>query len=350
MAGEVGSDRFRWEQEFQHTWNPPRLSAQARRAKPMAGAAPNGRRGIVRNVLLVLDLSASSEDRDLLPSRKSVMSSAVKAFYRAFVENNPLSTMGVALVSDGACTKFSALVPDADLLAEMLGPKTFVGSGAFSLSAGMEAAAVLLKDTSCIKEVLLVVSSLSFADSDPSAHVNRLISRGIKIHCIHLAAEMAILRRIAKTSGGTFGVVSQPDDLFALMEPVTIPGPHQGTARLQMLRVGLPPGIVETSICACHLEVTEKGYECPFCRAKVCALPGICPVCDNALGATVHLLKAMHWVEPAEAFLPEAAPLETCRGCSRPASGYSTCPNCKSALCPDCDAFIHAELNFCPFD
>ncbi|KAI5180251.1 transcription initiation factor TFIIH subunit 2 [Nematocida sp. AWRm80] len=335
---------FRWEEKFKNTWDYKSQEDINNRLR-VNRRTENVRRGIIRKVLLVLDMSVSVEERDMLPSRKWHLKRAVVEFYRAFMESNPLSTMGLMLVEDGAAHLVTPIISDTECIVEALG--ACEGKGKFSLSAGLEGAQVFFQGCSLMKEIVMLVSSISLFGRCPYQPINQLIEKGVKIHVIHMAGEIDILKKTSKNSGGIFGVINTPEDLTTLLGLICVPVPYTSSRRLSMLKVGFPRTISETSICACHLKLTEHGYECPFCTTKVCSVPGVCPICENILTAAVHLLKALHWIDSAPVFEPASE--STCRGCNISYESMYKCPDCQSILCIDCSTFIGQELNFCIF-
>ncbi|KAI5190619.1 transcription initiation factor TFIIH subunit 2 [Nematocida sp. AWRm77] len=336
--------RFRWEEKFQNTWD-NHTAEETSHALQVHRRVETLQRGVVRKVLLVLDMSSSIEERDFLPSRKWHLKNSVLSFYREFTESNPLSTMGVVVVSEGAAHLVTSILSNEESLAEYL--DGMEGQGKFSLSAALESAYAFFQNTSFLKEVVLVAASISFFGKSPYQIAGALIEKGVKIHTVHMLGEMEVLKRISQESEGMFGVVEKPEDLSTLLSLLTVPSPHNTSGRLSMVKVGFPKPIKETSICACHLYVTETGYECPFCTTKVCSIPGVCPICEGILSAAVHLLKALHWTDSAPVFTISDA--GTCRVCSTACSSTQKCPECSTKLCLSCSTFVRHKLNFCMF-
>ncbi|KAI5186573.1 transcription initiation factor TFIIH subunit 2 [Nematocida homosporus] len=336
--------RFRWEEKFQNTWDGAGKE-EAAQALRVNRRTENVQRGVVRRVLLIVDMSEAVEERDLLPSRRSHIKNAVCGFYRGFSESNPLSTLGVVGVADGTAQMVASVVAEEEVLEDALGGRA--GSGRFSLFAALEAAAVFFQGSHFLKEIILIVSSFSFFGKSPYQQINNLLAKGVKIHTVHMAGEMDILRRMSTESGGVFGVVTAPEDLGTLLDLVCVPAPHSSAVRLSMVQVGFPAVIHEESICACHLRMTSAGYECPFCTTKVCSLPGVCPICEGILSTAVHLLKALHWTDSAPMYI--TAEGGECRVCRTKSSSRHACPGCDAQVCLECSAFVRQELNFCIF-
>lgn len=354
--------RFRWEEEFQNTWDGHQAQEETAKLR-VSRRTRNARRGIVRKLLLVLDMSASIEERDMLPSRKHHLREGVISFFRSFSESNPLSTMGVSVATNGQAHLAASVVADEEIINAIFDDAS--GSGKFSLSASLECALAFFAQTAALKEIVFVVSSLSFFGSSPYKYITDLAKKGVRMHAVHLSAEMSILQRITSQTGGACGVVNMPEDLCTLLDLISIPPPYSGTSRLSMLRVGFPRAVQEHSICACHLEVTESGYVCPFCTTKVCSVPRACPICEGMLTSSVYLLKPLHWVDSApeeskqnilERKKEDAHVPEKCKSCSASfapsnasAPSPCICSGCGTLLCADCARFMRSMLNFCIF-
>lgn len=64
-------------------------------------------RGIIRHVVLVLDMSFAMTEKDLLPTRYRLMLNYAAAFVREFFEQNPISQLGVIGMRDGVAVRIS---------------------------------------------------------------------------------------------------------------------------------------------------------------------------------------------------------------------------------------------------
>lgn len=340
----MGDSKFRWEEAFQSTWD-VREGGDSAFALNVTRRTENLQRGIVRRILIVLDMSSAVEERDMLPSRKYYIKRSVVKFFKSFTESNPLSTVGMAVVSGESAYLVSSIIGEAEEIDMHM--RQTEGAGNFSLGAAFDIVNEFFQECSFLKEVIFVISSFSFLGRSPLYLKNYLINREIVMHTIHMAGEMEILKQISKESGGVFGVVNSPEDLNVLLGLICIPPPYNGSSRLSMLKIGFPSVISESTICACHLELNEWGYECPFCTTKVCDVPSVCPICENILSAAVHLLKALHWSNSAPIYTVEDK--GTCEGCKKEEVLLHSCPICKHRMCTECTAFIRQELNFCIF-
>lgn len=66
-------------------------------------------RGIIRHMVLVLDMSFAMADKDMLPTRYRLMLGYAAAFVREYFEQNPISQLGVVGMRDGVAVRVSDL-------------------------------------------------------------------------------------------------------------------------------------------------------------------------------------------------------------------------------------------------
>lgn len=66
-------------------------------------------RGIIRHLVLVLDMSFAMVEKDLLPTRMRLTLGYAAAFVREFFEQNPISQLGIVGMRDGVAVRVSDL-------------------------------------------------------------------------------------------------------------------------------------------------------------------------------------------------------------------------------------------------
>lgn len=64
-------------------------------------------RGIIRHLVLVLDMSFAMVEKDLLPTRYRLMLNYAASFVREFFEQNPISQLGIIGMRDGVAVRIS---------------------------------------------------------------------------------------------------------------------------------------------------------------------------------------------------------------------------------------------------
>jgi transcription initiation factor TFIIH subunit 2 len=79
-----------------------------KRARLMRDTTPL-QRGIIRHVVLVLDLSAAMAEKDLRPTRYLLTLSYAAAFVAEFFEQNPISQLAVLGMRDGLAVRVSPM-------------------------------------------------------------------------------------------------------------------------------------------------------------------------------------------------------------------------------------------------
>lgn len=66
-------------------------------------------RGIIRHLILVIDMSFAMTEKDMLPTRYRLTLSYAAAFVREFFEQNPISQLGIIGMKDGVAVRISDL-------------------------------------------------------------------------------------------------------------------------------------------------------------------------------------------------------------------------------------------------
>lgn len=66
-------------------------------------------RGIIRHLMLVLDMSFAMGEKDLLPTRLRLTWQYAREFVREFFEQNPISQLGIVGMRDGVAVRISDL-------------------------------------------------------------------------------------------------------------------------------------------------------------------------------------------------------------------------------------------------
>jgi len=67
------------------------------------------RRGIIRHLFVVLDLSLSMEEKDLVPSRVELAVDQLQGFILEYFDQNPISQLGIIVTRDGLAEKLTEL-------------------------------------------------------------------------------------------------------------------------------------------------------------------------------------------------------------------------------------------------
>ncbi|KAL3459871.1 Ssl1-like-domain-containing protein [Aspergillus heterothallicus] len=341
-------------------------------------------RGIIRHVILILDLSQSMVEKDLRPTRYLLTLRYAQEFVREFFEQNPISQIGVLGLRDGLAVRVSDMSGNpTEHITAIQDLRSQDPKGLPSLQNGLEMARGALFHTPShgTREILIIFGSLLSSDpGDIHQTISTLIDDKVRVGVVGLAAQVAICRELcAKTNAGddaSYGVALNEQHFRELvMDVTTPPATYLKESTSSLLMMGFPSRTIEPfpSLCACHSNPTSGGYLCSRCNSKVCGLPAECPSCGLTLILSTHLARSYHHLFPlmnwVEVPWKRASRSLTCFSCGIPfppvpasekwqatenlAKGMSVssryeCTVCKNHFCIDCDLFAHEVVHNCP--
>ncbi|KOS22210.1 TFIIH basal transcription factor complex p47 subunit [Escovopsis weberi] len=369
-------------------------------------------RGIIRHLVLVLDMSFAMSEKDLLPTRQRLTLSYAAAFVREYFEQNPISQLGIVAMRDGVAVRVSDVGGNpAEHLDRLRELEAQDPSGNPSLQNALEMCrgALFHAPSHGTREVLIIYGALLSSDpGDIHETINHLVADQIRVSIVGLSAQVAICAELcSRTNAGDesqYNVVMDEVHYKELFLAATTPPitrtKEQSVASLLMMgfpsRTLAPVGSI--SYCACHSQPFREGYACTRCGARVCRLPAECPACGLTLILSTHLARSYHHLFPLRNWLEvswaDAARSRACFSCqapflersasdatakaparaeedegrgaakerdgardrekSRPSakgvseSGRYACQVCGNHFCIDCDVFAHMVVHNCP--
>uniref|UniRef100_A0A060T899 General transcription and DNA repair factor IIH n=1 Tax=Blastobotrys adeninivorans TaxID=409370 RepID=A0A060T899_BLAAD len=372
---------YAWEDEYHRSWDIVQedaagslegavagLVADQKKRRAIKDARPV-RRGIIRNMVLILDLSDAMNERDLRPTRHATAIATALDFCNDFFDQNPVSRLGVIGMREGIAVPVAPLdAAPAACAAEIAALKSSEPKGNPSLQNALEAARAMLQAAPehSSREVVVVFGALLSADpGDIHATIERLVKDRVRVRVVGLAAQVAVCKMLVEATnngdGSGYGVALNETHFHELLmestSPLAVPSSDDAASRsAALVRMGFPSRIAPSSIaslCACHSRPTTTGYLCPRCQSKVCALPALCPCCGLTLILSTHLARSYHHLFPLKVFkeIPGDDTEVQCLGCHHHIGGKESrysCPLCKNLFCIDCDIFCHETLHNCP--
>ncbi|KAI9807532.1 MAG: hypothetical protein M1825_005472 [Sarcosagium campestre] len=404
-VGQAAKPKARWE-DIQRSWDNVVEGADGSISSTVVGLLEASKRkrllrdttplqrGIIRHVILVLDLSAAMAEKDLRPTRYLLTLRYAQEFATEFFEQNPISQLGVIGMRDGLAVRISDMSgnPNDHIAAiQALRPQEPQGHPSLQNALDMTRGALFHAPSHGTREVVIVFGSLLSSDpGDIHQTINALVGDKIRVSVVGLAAQVAICRELVmKTNDGdisSYGVALNEQHFRDLLLDSTTP-PVIRTASQSassLLMMGFPSRTVETSasLCACHSKLTKGGYLCSRCMTKVCSLPSECPVCGLTLILSTHLARSYHHLFPLKNWVEvpwsEAARSKHCFACqslfpavstdaqasaneavgstsatgktpsgTSPSSRYE-CTVCHNHFCIDCDLWSHEVVHNCP--
>jgi transcription initiation factor TFIIH subunit 2 len=348
-------------------------------------------RGIIRHVVLILDMSMAMAEKDLRPTRYLLTLTYLTQFINEFFEQNPISQLGIVGMHDGIAVSISKMSgnPTEHLTIVAKMRSTYEPKGNPSLQNALEMARASLfhAPQHGTREILLVFGALHTLDpGDIHVTIGSLTAAHIRASVIGLAAQVAICAElVSKTnnkSTANYSVVLDERHYRDLLlnyttPPVTYTTPAsvkatQGSSSASLLMMGFPSRTVsdKPTLCACHTKPSYSGYLCSRCGTKVCSLPAECTVCGLTLILSTHLARSYHHLFPLhnwqEVPWPDAWRSKSCFGCQKLfpekeptnqpvgqrridlSTGRYACPTCGRHFCIDCDLFAHEVVHNCP--
>ncbi|CDK29017.1 unnamed protein product [Kuraishia capsulata CBS 1993] len=399
LMGQSGG--YSWEDEYRRSWDIVQEDesgsiesivsglVEAHKKRLLKNVTPF-QRGIIRTLVLVLDFSKVMSEKDLRPSRASLMLSYAIDFINEFFDQNPISQIGVVIMRNGLAQLVSEVSGNPfDHIEALNKLKRVEPQGDPSLQNALEMSRGLLMNTPThsTREVLIVFGALFTSDpGDIQKTITHLQKTAIRVRIIGLTAHVQICNEICeKTNFGdsknSYWVILNEKHFKELFMDAVIPlaVAKSTTEKFTLVKMGFPSRVANfgtPTFCSCHSKLIYGGYICPSCKANICLLPTICPCCNLMLILSTHLARSYHHLFPLKLFseIPVSKAYEStnCFGCQKsfPSKGVNSelvheaekhrqtadfitssryrCEDCRKDFCIDCDVFVHEVLHNCP--
>ncbi len=406
----AASNLYSWEKGINASWEAVKedeegniipLSSNAERDRihllKKARITQSIRRGLIRFLVVAVDLSQSAGEKDYRPSRLEVCKQQLQQFFVQFYDQNPISQLSLMVTRDRLAEKVSDLSGNPKHHIQKLQTLLEV-RGLASLQNTLQLASAMLKHIPNYgsREILIVYNSLSSCDpGNIFDTIDVMRSLRIRVHVICLSAELFICKHIAEVTGGMFAVALDQQHLRDLLSQLTVPPADVTSATDPALNVtdfifmGFPKRSFDPyplfSYDGRRVTLSSSAYVCPRCVTRATDIPTQCCVCNLQLNSSSpppppppdlspprHTSAAATSPPPpqrsenrngrsseeadeevadetVELMSPE---LSRCRGCLtsllRENKVIFRCLTCSHFFCVDCDVFIHETLHNCP--
>eukprot|EP00922_Rhytidocystis_sp_ex-Travisia-forbesii_P042512 GHVS01063463.1.p1 GENE.GHVS01063463.1~~GHVS01063463.1.p1 ORF type:complete len:345 (+),score=44.38 GHVS01063463.1:240-1274(+) len=278
--GLYGSAAYVWEQELDRSWDAlietdgvlaykqPEEQEHRRsyatgqerwnagRGRDDAGAVI--RRGMIRNLVILLDMSSSMRELDFRPDRLNCALDLVEDFIREFFQQNPIGQMAsLAMIDSDALLVQPLSASPEEQINKLREAKRKALSGAPSLMNGLERALAILTSVPLYgsREVLIIFGSLRTCDAGNIEEViPALTAASVRVSCISMAPELYIMKRICKATQGDFCVPCNKENFQDALRQHTQPLPWTSNVQPTLVRMGFPHTKKSTtaSLCICH--------------------------------------------------------------------------------------------------
>ncbi|KAM7208644.1 general transcription and DNA repair factor IIH subunit ssl1 [Naviculisporaceae sp. PSN 640] len=271
-------------------------------------------RGIIRHLMLVLDMSSAMADKDMIgPNAYRLTLNYAIEFVQVYFAQNPISQLGILGLRDGLAITISRMGGNAEEHIEKLKKyrDDYDPQGNPSLQNALEMCRGSLYDTPShgTREVLIIYGALFTIDPrDINDTINDLVADRIRVTVIGLSAEVHICAELCRrTNGGMSGnyhVALHEQHFHELFLAATTP-PVTRTKEQDnpsLLMMGFPSRKLAEKgtlvMCGCHAQPCREIYACTRCNTSVCRLPIECPSCRLTLVQSTHLARSYHHIFP----------------------------------------------------
>ncbi|KAL8867674.1 MAG: hypothetical protein Q9174_005509, partial [Haloplaca sp. 1 TL-2023] len=185
------------------------LLQQGKRKRTLKDTTPL-QRGIIRHLILIVDLSAAMTEKDLRPTRYLLTIRYCQDFVTEFFEQNPISQIGIIGMRDGLAVRVSDMSGNpSDHISNLQALRKQDPKGQPSLQNALDTArgALLILDSQFrshapshgTREILLLFGSLLSSDpGDIHTTIASLVNSQITTTVIGLSAQVAICLTLVK--------------------------------------------------------------------------------------------------------------------------------------------------------
>ncbi len=330
------ANKFSWTEEYKKTWEDDLYTREYVFKRINRNLVVN-KKAVVRHLLFVIDVSFSIEKTDFLPNIRTCVFENLQKLEKSFYSSNPLSILSFLIINDSK-EVHSKVVPS------LLYSTT--GKGYFSFNKCLKSSIKTIKDSSYLKEVVLITASTNTKDNgEYQKIIKELCGNHIKFNIVNLSGEVTLFKRISDVTKGKYYV---PMDIFHfkfILESFAFPN-ESISPKASLLTLGFTERQNKGMYCFCHLIYQENPYFCPDCKTPVCHVPTQCPVCELHLVSPLDIYKSHNFMFSFEPFEKlNNSEFLTCFVCGD--RGNYDCSKCKTVYCEKCNYNIQDALNFC---
>ncbi|KAL8632786.1 hypothetical protein Q9189_001491 [Teloschistes chrysophthalmus] len=298
-------------------------------------------RGIIRHLILIVDLSTAMTEKDLRPTRYLLTIRYCQDFVTEFFEQNPISQIGIIGMRDGIAVRVSDMSGNpSDHISNLQALRAEDPKGQPSLQNALDMARASLfhAPSHGTREILLLFSSLLSSDpGDIHTTITSLVNSHINTTVIGLSAQVAICLTLVKRTN-----------------PQSNPQKHYNVAldevnyRELIMRLATPPEAhtqqATQSADDSNSKPTTNGKDTQHKKAITSRLPSrVAPSgAQNAESAST---------EPSNVPFRDAKSTRAARKKEDQTvseSGRYECSSCEQFFCVDCDVFCHEIVHNCP--
>ncbi|KEG10863.1 DNA repair and transcription factor protein [Trypanosoma grayi] len=349
----------------------------------------------MQKTILLLDGSeAVNSSEDYLPTRLLALRPQLNAFVHAYLDANPLASLGVVAMRDGVAYCLNPCTTNASEIIQALEVKYFLfgGSGAMSLENGLRLSLSELVDLRRIAKrarqegvngatnkeareesttrlrILLVSSSVTLIDPHDVFAVVKMVARlHVRVDVISFCGAVHVFEETAAATGGVLYTPMNYDHLTEVLRRLAAPGKVSGVGSegmRSMIQVGFPVYVEQDGegggegpryiACPqCALMQTSIPSTCPLCKLLLCSAPLIHTtfIAHNELCAPSEKCEdSLERVKEKEGECASDGYCSLCcvRGMNGDGEGMWRCSFCRSERCGSCESYVRDCIGICP--
>lgn len=339
---------YSWEEKYKRTWESPQTFAKSQNKHLFRTVNKDTKRALIRHLCIAIDKSENIDSKDFLPSFRLVTKQKLDIFYNKFKTENPVSKLSFYIQTNNA-TQFNDT--ESKKLQNTNNVHSYAtttrllntpGIGTFSLYNTLENSYNHLKNSSNIKELLIICYSITIKDPfDIQEILQKYIKNNIIVNVVSFCGELKVLQTVCMQTNGSFYVPLDTDHFEEILNTFLLPKSIVNST-VSLLKIGFPKKI-DNGVCICHLKYSDSVYSCVQCKAFLCDLPTECLICNTHNVSSINLNKNMHHLQCLNEF--DVYTEGSCSICNQTCK--KRCTNCNSLYCKDCSDFLHNEINFC---
>jgi transcription initiation factor TFIIH subunit 2 len=320
---------YRWEKGIDATWESVQEDAEGRLAvsssdldrlnlAKLKRSSASVKRGIIRYVVLGIDLSVSALEKDYRPSRLEASKNCIQQFIREFYDQNPISQLAIIQTRDRIAEKVSELSGHARSHLQSI-QNLYRADGLASLQNLISLTIRVLKYVPNYgsKELLILFHSISTCDpGDIYETLSEAKAAGLRISLVCTSAEVFVCRQLATLTNGECTVALDAQHLHQLLMHHIVPPPsvqsNQEQNSAKNIAMGFPRLLLSQSDPVLGFEAGSNSgtrlhwlstcYECPRCHTRTSDLPSQCAVCMLQLNSSSHIARSAHHLFPVPTF------------------------------------------------
>lgn len=316
------SKKLKWEKDFSHNWNilkNPSLLTQmekltlasteendnfdiqtTKHIKPVLSNKINFNFNFLRNLVIILDLSESSNKVDLndfKPNRHTFLLNKIEKFVSEYFMYNIASSIIILGNRNYSTEMISPYCQDEKKIIENIRKTNLLPQGSFSITNSLRAAMEFISSNSQMSnDILICITSNNTFDRDNVYEiVYKLNALNVRINILTLGHPLNIFKDICDLTKGDFEHVENEEAFDEFIKNVIYI--KTKIEKIKLILAEWKCYNEQKLLCSCHNKLRNNVYVCSLCKEYYCKLPAYCRHCQGLIVnmTIVYQLKQGGW-------------------------------------------------------